>query len=126
MKRLPCSGLFQREMCETNQTTANCAINGTSVIRPNAATAKKYFTGMAFNAQIGTISQAAFEGVVSNLTTSFWGRAPNAEELTAFYSFRTDFVAAVPAAQVTDPNHTRRLAISACAAVISSFEVFTY
>lgn len=110
-----CNGLVSREQAITD------------------VNARKYFVGMNFGGVVTAYSENDYLAAVTRMTNNFWGRAPSSEEMTAFTSFRTDFIAAQQTAGLTpaDPNRsatqrTRDLALASCTAILSSYDVYTY
>lgn len=96
-------------------------------------TARKYFVGVNFGGVVTNFTETDYLASVTRMTNNFWGRAPSSEEVTAFTSFRTDFIAAPQTAGLTpaDPNRsatqrTRDIAVATCTAILSSYDVFTY
>lgn len=87
---------------------------------------RKYFQGINFGAAIAMLSDTAYQESVSKMTNAFLGRAPSSEELTLFSQFRSEFVAAIPAANIGQNAQTRALILSTCSALLSSFDVYTY
>ena len=103
-----CNGLVTREQAITDMTQ------------------RKYFSLVNFGQAVANFNEANYISTVTQLANSFWGRAPSAEEIQLFSGYRTDFIAAIPAAQVNQAAQTRALATSTCSAMLGSFEVFTY
>jgi len=87
---------------------------------------RKFFGSVNFAQAIANLNAAGYTDVVTKLSNSFLGRAPSSAELTIFNSFRTDFTAAIPAANIGQAAQTRALVLSTCSALLSSFEVFSY
>lgn len=87
---------------------------------------RKYFSLVNFGQPVANFTEANYVSTVTQLANSFWGRAPSSEEIQLFTGFRTDFIAAIAPAQVTQTAQTRALAMSTCSAMLGSFDVFTY
>ncbi len=91
-----------------------------------AAAQRQYFQNVNFGMAIAQLNDTNYQDVVSKLTNSFMGRAPSSEEVTLFSTYRTEFIAAIPAANVAQTAQTRALVLSTCAAVLSGFDLYTY
>lgn len=91
-----------------------------------AANARQYTQLVNFGAAIGQLSNDSYLDVVSKMTNSFIGRAPSSEEVTLFTQFRTEFIAAIPAANINQAAQTRALILSTCSALLSTFDAYTY
>lgn len=130
-----CNGLVQREQAL-------------------AADSRKYFQSINFQDPVQNISMESYNSIVTNMTKSFWGRDPSAEELALFNTYRTEFTTPETSTSVQANNsaqtksslmvlggsssssstttqqspvqQTRSLVLSTCAAVLSSFDVFSY
>lgn len=89
-------------------------------------TQRKFFSSVNFAQAITSLDQASYTSTVTRLANSFWGRAPSSEEIQLFDGFRTDFIAAIPAAQAAQAAQTRALALSTCTAMLATFDVYTY
>lgn len=87
---------------------------------------RTYFKTVNFNGAVSALNDADYQSSVSAMINSFIGRAPTAEETALFSTYKTEFVAAIPAANITQPAQTRALVLSVCAAVLSSFDIYTY
>lgn len=87
---------------------------------------RKFFSSVNFGQAIANLSAAGYTDAVTKMSNSFLGRAPSSAELAMFNSFRTDFQAAIPAANVGQAAQTRALILGTCSALLSSFEVFSY
>ncbi len=86
-------------------------------------TERQYLRSINLNGLASDVTPDQYNQLVSNLTNSFWGRAPSSEELAAFTSFRTDFVAA---GNTTQTRSVNGLVVATCAGILSAFDVFTY
>lgn len=102
-----CNGLVAREQGQT-------------------AAMRKYFQSVNFTGPIANLTADNYSDVVTRMANGFWGRAPSSDELTLFNTFRSDFTAAIPAAQIAQNAQTRALVLSTCTAMLGSFDVFTY
>jgi hypothetical protein len=91
-----------------------------------AAAQRTYFGSVNFGAAVSALDNTSYQDAVSKMINSFIGRAPSSEETALFTTFKTDFIAAIPAANLTQPAQTRALILSSCAAVLSSFDIYTY
>ena len=91
-----------------------------------AADQRTYFKAVNFNAAVSALNDADYQATVSKMISSFIGRAPSAEETALFATYKTDFIAAIPAANITQTAQTRNLVLSLCSAVLSSFDIYTY
>lgn len=87
---------------------------------------RKYFGSVNFGQAIANLSTNGYTDVVTKMSNSFLGRAPSSAELEIFNGFRTDFQAAIPAANIGQAAQTRALVLSTCSALLSSMDVFSY
>lgn len=90
------------------------------------AAQRQYFKNINFNAAAGQVTEANYQDAISKMINSFIGRAPSSEEVTLFTQYKTDYMAAIPANQVNQTAQTKSLMLSTCAAILSSFDVYTY
>ncbi len=102
-----CNGLVQREQGQP-------------------ADQRKFFQGVNFGAAVAMLNETSYQESVSRMANSFLGRSPSSEEVTLFNQFRTEFIAAIPAANIGQNAQTRALVLSTCTALLSSFDVYTY
>lgn len=87
---------------------------------------RKFFGSVNFAQAIANLNATGYTDVVTKLSNSFLGRAPSSAELTMFNGYRTDFQAAIPAANIGQAAQTRALVLSTCSALLSSLDVFSY
>jgi hypothetical protein len=89
-----------------------------------AANARQFFSQVDFNRNLAGNTTAAYTLAIENMARSFWGRALTADEtqvLNQFYNeFSTEFSAGLSAADQV--RLTRKLYLSACSAMLSSFD----
>ena len=93
---------------------------------------RQYFQSIAFGTNITALTDADYINAVTRLSSAMWGRAPSSEELALFTQFKADYIAAplrtvapVETAQSV-AEKTRGLILATCAAVLSSFDIYTY
>lgn len=89
-----------------------------------AAAQRRFFSGVDFNQNMTASSPAAYSASVDAMSRAFWGRAPSSEEVAIMESFRSEFVSSY-GTTATGGNQVqalRKLYLSACAAMLSSFD----
>lgn len=88
-----------------------------------AATARRYFQNINFNATPAVNTLDAYLSSIEVLAVSAWGRSLTSEERTAFTEYFAEFKSNI--AQMNN-QATDNLAITSCAVVLSSFDALIY
>ncbi len=92
--------------------------------KPMGAASRRYFQNINFAAKPSDNTVDGFLGSMEVLAVSAWGRPMSAEERQIFTDYFAEFIA-----DLTTTNNaaqTDNLCISACAAVLSSFDSIVY
>lgn len=89
-----------------------------------AADARRFFRGINFTVRPSDNNLAAFLSAVDVLAVSAWGRNINAEEQVLFSQYFEEFKANLKT--TNNAQQTDNLCITACSAVLSSFDALVY
>jgi hypothetical protein len=87
---------------------------------------RSYFGRVNFTTALNQLTNEGYLDSVSKMTSSFLGRAPSSEEIALFTTYRTEYMADLPTANAGQPAQTRNLILSTCAAILSTFDAYTY
>ena len=93
---------------------------------PLTAAQRKFFVQVDFSRNLAGNTTAAYSSAVDAMAEAFWGRSVNDEERLAMNEFYNDFAGSyglLGSAQ-DQVRVTRKLYLSACAAMLSSFDAF--
>jgi len=88
------------------------------------AASRRFFTSMNFGATPANNAAADFMASVNMLAVSAWGRTMNQDEQQIFSDFFEEFKANLKT--TNNAAQTDNLCISACSAVLSSFDALVY
>ena len=83
---------------------------------------RRLYKDIDFTKGIGNISDANFTAVIQNIAAKFWSRAPTAEEVGLFQTFRGEFTAELAMNERNSSNKTRALWLGICTAMLTSYE----
>lgn len=87
-----------------------------------AASARRFFSQVDFTKPVSGNSQAAFSATVQVMANSFWGRSPTSDEASLLNQFYNEFSATAG----TNTAGTRNLYLATCAAMLGSYDTYTY
>ncbi len=101
--------------------------NGLVQQEKNLATdQRKFFQSINMGTAISNVTDANYQDALNKMSQAFMGRDLTSDELALFSQFKTDFIAGIPSNQTTSSTQTQYLMMSVCAAMLSSFDVYTY
>lgn len=91
-----------------------------------AAADRKFFNQVDFTRNMAGNSPAAYAAAVDSMAIAFWGRGVNDEERQAMNEFYSDYASSYGATGSAQDQVrvTRKLYLSACSAMLSSFDAF--
>ncbi|HMN67215.1 MAG TPA: hypothetical protein PKC28_01630 [Bdellovibrionales bacterium] len=89
-----------------------------------AGAVRKFFTDVDFTRNIAGNPAAAYDKTIQTMARNFWGRSISSEEHSILSSYYADFAASYGAQgnAAEQVRATRKLYLSACAAMLSSFD----
>lgn len=100
--------------------------NGLVQMEISSASPRRFFQNINFSAGVSQISDSAYQDSVSKMFTNFVGRPASNDEVALFTQYKSDFIAAIASSDLAQAVQTRNLMSSTCAAMLSSFDVYTY
>lgn len=87
---------------------------------------RSFFKAVDFGQTPSALAEADYLSAAGRMAQMFWSRPLDGGETALLKSYRQDFVSGLSGADQKSARQTRNLILSTCAAMLSSFETFTY
>lgn len=115
------------EVCN-NLLTVEAGTNNTGGASGTAKAAadRAFFGSIDFTKAASNVSAAQYDAVIRSMARNFWGRNENPDEHALLVAGKSEFLANLDTAKVTQAVSTRDLMLFTCGAMISSIDAMTY
>lgn len=90
-----------------------------------AGTARRLYNAIDFARGPSSVTEEAYSSATQNMSKKLWGRDLNADELSAFQSFRAGFMAEYSNTEMNQAARTKSLMLGVCTAFLASYEALT-